>query len=104
LNGNGITESIQASYDLWATEREEPLSKAEWIRQRMHLPAPKTILPLHAESYNPPAEYLFDEEELAKWKKTDKEARRINFIPKKYASLNSVPFYEVCLWSMTFVI
>lgn len=33
----------------------------------MHFPAPKVALPGHAESYNPPAEYLFDDEELKKW-------------------------------------
>ena len=34
---------------------------------RMHFAAPKVDLPGHAESYNPPAEYLFDDEELQKY-------------------------------------
>lgn len=33
----------------------------------MHFAAPKVGLPGHAESYNPPAEYLFDEDELRKY-------------------------------------
>ena len=33
-------------------------------RYRHHLPAPKLPLPGHAESYNPPPEYLFTEEEV----------------------------------------
>ena len=33
-------------------------------RFRHHIPAPKPILPGHAESYNPPPEYLMTEEEV----------------------------------------
>jgi ribosome biogenesis protein ERB1 len=87
---------FQASYDLWGTEQEGTTSKSEQKRLNMHLSAPKASLPLHAESYNPPAEYLFDKEEMEKWEKTEKEARWTNFAPKKYDSLRRVPFYEVC--------
>lgn len=37
----------------------------------------------HAESYNPPAEYLFSAEELQKWEDLDPEDRKYNFIPQK---------------------
>lgn len=33
----------------------------------MHIPAPKMPLPGHAESYRPPKEYLFTEEEQKQW-------------------------------------
>lgn len=46
-------------YDLWASEDASILAK-----HRMHLPAPKIPLPGHHESYNPPPEYLFTDEEV----------------------------------------
>ena len=33
-------------------------------KPRMHIPAPRMKLPGHAESYNPPPEYLPSEEEV----------------------------------------
>lgn len=46
-------------YDLWTSEDSSILA-----RHRMHLPAPKIPLPGHHESYNPPPEYLFTDEEV----------------------------------------
>lgn len=60
----------------------------------MHIPAPKTVLPGHSESYNPPPEYLFDKDELKKWHHTDPEDRRQNFIPHKYSSMRLIPAYK----------
>uniref|UniRef100_A0A1I7XGH2 Ubiquitin-like modifier-activating enzyme 5 n=1 Tax=Heterorhabditis bacteriophora TaxID=37862 RepID=A0A1I7XGH2_HETBA len=55
-------------YDLWAFEDSmDNKTKTELARMRMHMPAPKMPLPIHAESYNPPEEYLFDEEEKKKY-------------------------------------
>lgn len=34
-------------------------------RYRQHIPAPKLTLPGHAESYNPPPEYIFTKEEVS---------------------------------------
>ena len=59
-----------------------------------HLPAPKLPLPQHSESYNPPPEYLLDDEERAKWDNQEAEDRRVNFVPKKYSTLRTVPAYE----------
>lgn len=81
-------------YDLWASEDNNSKSKNELSRLRMHLPAPKMTLPTHAESYNPPPEYLFDEEERKKWEETEPEKRRIGFMPQKYDALRKVPFYD----------
>lgn len=92
-------------------------------RIKHHIPAPKLPLPGHAESYNPPPEYLFTEEEVwlgskmyivsryvmlvslfyficsfflqeLAWKDQEPEERRQNFIPKKYSSLRLVPAYQ----------
>jgi ribosome biogenesis protein ERB1 len=79
---------------LWASEDTEPKSKNELARLRTHCPAPKMALPSHAESYNPPAEYLFDESERKKWEETEPELRKIDFIPNKFDAMRKVPFYE----------
>ena len=77
-------------YDIWGAQTEE-----ERLRAHMHhLPAPKCPLPDHNESYNPPPEYLFDDEEREKWENADKEDRKISFVPKKYNSLRLVPAFD----------
>ena len=76
-------------YDIWGPETEEDKRK-----HLHHLPAPRCPLPDHHESYNPPPEYLFDEEEKSKWENQDSEDRKLNFIPQKYSSLRLVPAYE----------
>lgn len=53
-------DSTPSFYDLWA--QEDP--NAVLGRHKMHVPAPKLALPGHAESYNPPPEYLLSEEEV----------------------------------------
>ncbi|VDK45946.1 unnamed protein product [Anisakis simplex] len=81
-------------YDLWAESETTNKTKSELARIRMHFPAPKVALPGNAESYNPPAEYLFNEEELQKWMEADSEERRLNFVPQKFDCLRKVPAYE----------
>ncbi|KAM9384013.1 ribosome biogenesis protein bop1 [Pholidichthys leucotaenia] len=75
-------------YDLWASEDSSLLS-----RHRMHLPAPKIPLPGHEESYNPPPEYLFTEEEKSLWEQQDPMDRKLPFIPKTFSSLRQVPAF-----------
>jgi ribosome biogenesis protein ERB1 len=58
------------------------------------LPAPKPRLPTHAESYNPPEEYLPTEEERRQWEDTDKEDRERDYLPQKYSALRLVPAYD----------
>lgn len=55
--------------------------------------APKRDLPTHAESYNPPDEYLFDDEEKKKWIEADEEDRQNTFIPTKLDALRKVPVF-----------
>lgn len=56
--------------------------------------APKRDLPSHAESFNPPEEYLFDENEKKEWKTKDEDDRQLNYIPSKFDALRKVPLYD----------
>ncbi|XP_049788021.1 ribosome biogenesis protein BOP1 homolog [Schistocerca cancellata] len=79
-------------YMLWQTD-----DTAEHMRRiHDHIPAPKRHLPGHAESYNPPPEYLFDEREVKQWNKLQATPwkRKLHFIPQKYRSLREVPAYS----------
>nr|AAH12693.1 Block of proliferation 1 [Mus musculus] len=77
-------------YDLWA--QEDP--NAVLGRHKMHVPAPKLALPGHAESYNPPPEYLPTEEERSAWMQQEPVERKLNFLPQKFPSLRTVPAYS----------
>lgn len=50
----------------------------------------------HAESYNPPPEYLFDEKEMKEWHKykDEPQRRKLHFMPQRYNSLREVPAYS----------
>ncbi|WFD41502.1 Ribosome biogenesis protein erb1 [Malassezia psittaci] len=75
-------------YNIW---NDSDMARAD---HPMHMPAPKLPLPSHIESYNPPEEYLFNDEERAEWEAADPEDRKLSFIPKKYTSLRLVPGYD----------
>lgn len=89
-------EKEQKKYDpqfymLWQSD-----DQAEEMRRiHKHIPPPKRHLPGHAESYNPPPEYLFDKKELKEWNKlqTAPWKRKLHFIPQKFNSLREVPSY-----------
>lgn len=78
-------------YMLWETDT----GKEDMRRIHDHVSAPKRDLPGHAESYNPPPEYLFDEKETKEWHKQKDEPskRKLHFLPQKYNSLREVPSY-----------
>ncbi|KAK5855563.1 hypothetical protein PBY51_005657 [Eleginops maclovinus] len=76
-------------YDLWANED----SSSGLARHKMHLPAPRAPLPGHQESYNPPPEYLFTEEEKALWEQQDASDRKCPFVPRRFSSLLQVPAF-----------
>lgn len=76
------------SYDLWL--RDGDMS----IRNRAHIAAPKMQLPGHAESYNPPPEYLLTADDVKKWESQTDEERDQFFLPQRYENLRSVPFYK----------
>jgi len=58
------------------------------------LPAPKPALPGHAESYNPPGEYLLSPEEQKEWEDQDEQDRELSVLPQKFDCLRRVPAYK----------
>lgn len=78
-------------YMLWETDT----GKEDMRRIHDHVTAPKRDLPGHAESYNPPPEYLFDDLEMREWKRleTQPHKRKLHFLPQKFNSLREVPAY-----------
>jgi len=63
-------------------------------RMPARIGAPKPPLPGHAESYNPPREYLMTEEEKEEWERMDPSDRPMNFIPQAYDAMRKIPAYE----------
>jgi ribosome biogenesis protein ERB1 len=86
------SENSSAVYMMWKDSEDEILSESS--KNRFHLPAPKMPLPGHAESYNPPAEYVLSEEEAAKMKDQDPADRMYDFIPTKHSCLRHVAGYD----------
>lgn len=76
-------------YMLWDTDT----GREKMRRIHDHVTAPKRALPGHAESYNPPAEYLFNEQEKKDWESQEAYKRKLHFVPQKYKSLRQVPYY-----------
>jgi ribosome biogenesis protein ERB1 len=81
-------EDSKTPIDLWANNTES--AKHRGIR---NIQAPKQPLPQNEESYNPPEEYLPNEEEIELWKKQDNSLRERNFLPQKFPCLRHVPSY-----------
>merc|ERR1719242_328635 len=77
-------EQEEKMYDMWENENTS---------KRQILAAPKPKLPGHAESYNPPAEYLFDEEDKAKFEEKLEE-KPYNFDPEKHSTMRHVGAYD----------
>ena len=75
---------------IWDDQDEDEIGNK---RSQYHLPAPKIPLPGHAESYNPPPEYLLTGEEQREMEDQDPSDRQYNFIPTKYDCLRHVPGY-----------
>jgi len=77
-------------WDIWEDE-SIPLRASKLPKQ---ITAQKGELPLHSESYNPPEEYLFDENELKEWQEQDSSEKRITYVPQKYSALRRIMPYE----------
>ena len=58
---------------IWNDAEDDILTESK--RYKFHLPAPKMPLPGHAESYNPPEEYLMSEEEKKQYDEMDPTER-----------------------------
>ena len=65
-------------WDVWEDD-----TIVAWKPRKMPkaITAPKRDLPKHAESFNPPEEYLFDDQEKKQWLEADEEDRQTNFLP-----------------------
>ncbi|BGP16275.1 hypothetical protein JCM10213_007719 [Rhodosporidiobolus nylandii] len=74
-------------YALWSQADQAALPHA------MHMPAPKLAPPGHAESYNPPEEYLWTEEEKKEFDELEKDEKKGRIVPHKYGNLRAVPAY-----------
>lgn len=79
-------------YLIWNDEEDDVIAESK--RHQYHLPAPKMPLPGHAESYNPPAEYLLTNEEQAQQEEMDPKDRQYNFLPKAHSCLRHVAGYD----------
>jgi len=75
-------------YGLWAT------TDVSAVPHPMHMPAPKLVLPSHQESYNPPEEYLWTQEEEAEFNDQEKEDKKGKVVPRKFNALRQVPAYS----------
>ncbi len=77
---------------LWKGDEEDELNLRKGPQ---HIAAPKLPPPGHAESYNPPEEYLPTESDLKAWEEMDVKDRPHGLlIPKKFPNLRSVGAYE----------
>lgn len=81
-------DQFKFTYDLWHKEGD-----INDRRHRAHIAAPKMALPGHAESYNPPAEYLLTTDDVKKWESQTEEERDQFFLPQRFPNLRSVPLY-----------
>ncbi|GMM34666.1 Erb1 protein [Saccharomycopsis crataegensis] len=81
-------EDDTPDFDLW---EDAPDSHEDHI---MVLRAPKLPPPTNDESYNPPEEYLLNDDELKEWEGTDPIDRTRNYVPKNYGSLRKIPGYK----------
>ncbi|KAL7438491.1 hypothetical protein ACHAXH_003503, partial [Discostella pseudostelligera] len=88
---DGTKDGDDKPFSLWKGDEEDELALRKGPQ---HMPAPKVPPPGHAYSYNPPLEYLPNEEELAEWKEMDPSDRPYGlFIPQKFDNLRSVGAY-----------
>ena len=86
-----IREQEEKVWDIWEDDTIVPWRPKGAPKQ---IKAPKRDLPIHAESYNPPEEYLLDEEEKKQFEELDDVDKPYNFLPQKFDSLRKVPMYQ----------
>ncbi|KAF7458034.1 BOP1NT (NUC169) domain protein [Cryptosporidium felis] len=79
-------------FDIWENAILNPVIEETASKGPPHIPAPRMELPAHEHSYNPPEEYLLDDDEISKLEK-DGELES-TFIPSKYGCLRKVPAYD----------
>lgn len=85
------TRAVEQKPDFYALWSDADMAAAP---HPMHMPAPKMTLPGHAESYNPPAEYLWTEDEKREHDEKEDEDKKGMVVPAKYGALRHVPAYS----------
>ncbi|KAH7829698.1 putative ribosome biogenesis protein BOP1 [Monocercomonoides exilis] len=75
--------------DLWRFDNDPK----RWRSKSKKIPAPMHLLPHHSESYNPPEEYLFTENERKRWEESHPEDRKLDYIPQKFETFRAVTPY-----------
>ena len=83
-----LPEEERYNFDVW--DRDDDVKH----RGAVPIPAPKPKLPGHAESYNPPVEYLLSKEETEAMMRQDPADRPLNFVPRSFDALRKVPLYD----------
>jgi len=86
-----LNEETEKTWDIWEDDQIVPWKPKDAPKA---IVAPKRDLPLHAESYNPPEEYLLDKDEQEQYEEMDDTEKPYNFIPQKFESLRKVPLYQ----------
>ena len=86
-----IKDPEEKVWDIWQDDTIVPWRPKDAPRA---IPAPKRDLPTHAESFNPPEEFLLNEEEKLAFEELDESERPHNFMPQKLDALRKVPLYE----------
>lgn len=74
--------ALPSPYPIW--DMDDSNTKPHY-----HVPPPKLQLPSHAESYNPPPEYILTPEEEKEWEQKD-PLHRIPFLPHKFCIFPTV--------------
>lgn len=86
-NADDDQEKKEDIYDAWA-------SGSVPERGVISIAPMKEKPPTHAESYNPPKQFLFTPEEKEEWEEMDEEDRPLNYIPTNYDKMRKIPFYD----------
>lgn len=84
-------ERYNKVWDIW---KDESIVAFRPKRLPKQIDAPKKNPPTHAESYNPPKEYLLTEKEKQEQLELEPEERMYNFEPQAFDCLRKVPLYQ----------
>lgn len=94
VSNRSDTDKINSNYLLWTNSEDIDEKSTKQRRKKRHIPAAKITLPGHALSYHPPAEYLFNEEEKAKYDELSDEKKDSIIEPTDFKKLRLVPNFD----------
>lgn len=89
-----LKEYKEKNNKIWDIWKDESITSYRPRRLPKQIDAPKKDPPTHAESYNPPKEYLLTEKEKEEQMELEPEERMYNYDPQAFDSLRKVPLYE----------